>query len=63
MARASPPVVNELARRVPGPSCAEGQPGLARRGAEGLGETGMEGEYTAEYLVEPEHIREGVAEV
>ena len=30
---------------------------------EGLGETGMEGEYTAEYLVEPEHIREGVAEV
>src|SRR6185436_11039511 len=29
---------------------------------EGLGEGGMEGEYTAEYLVEPEHIREGVAE-
>ena len=30
---------------------------------EGLGEGGMEGEYTAEYLVEPEHIREGVVEV
>ena len=30
---------------------------------EGLGEGGMEGEYSAEYLVEPEHIREGVAEV
>jgi hypothetical protein len=30
---------------------------------EGLGEAGMEGEYTAEYLVEPEHIREGVAEI
>jgi DNA-directed RNA polymerase subunit beta' len=29
---------------------------------EGLGEGGMEGEYQAEYLVEPEHIREGVAE-
>jgi hypothetical protein len=28
---------------------------------EGLGEGGMDGEYTAEYLVEPEHIR--VAEV
>jgi DNA-directed RNA polymerase subunit beta' len=30
---------------------------------EGLGESGMEGEYAPEYLVEPEHIREGVAEV
>ena len=30
---------------------------------EGLGETGMQGEYSAEHLVEPEHIREGVAEV
>jgi hypothetical protein len=30
---------------------------------EGLGEGGMEGEYAPEYLVEPEHIREGVAEV
>jgi len=30
---------------------------------EGLGEAGMEGEYAPEYLVEPEHIREGVAEV
>ena len=30
---------------------------------EGLGEGGKENEYSAEYLVEPEHIREGVAEV
>jgi hypothetical protein len=29
---------------------------------EHVGDAGLEGEYAPEYLVEPEHIREGMAE-
>ena len=34
---------------------------VIRRSREGI-EAGLEGEYAPEYLVEPEHIRKGLAE-